>query len=267
MSIVKYFSIILLCVFVLLTGCQKPQSSILDSFPSEVSCPGTYPRHQQGLAYDGKDAIFWSNTRRLVKTDLEGNLLKVVTVAEHHGDLDYYQGKVYVAVNFGKFNQEPGKADNWIYVYDAEDLSYISKHAAPEVVHGAGGIAVHDGRIMVVGGLPVGYEENYVYEYDMDLNYVQTHTIASGYTYLGIQIATWSDGYWWFACYGLRNPNRPGKLLKTDDSFKLVATYDQEGYPNAGFAYGFAGIGDGKFLITIDGYGPRKAELITLDEF
>ena len=260
-------SITFLYVFVLLSVCQQPRSSKLDAFPSVVTCPGTFPRHQQGLAYDGRNAIFWSNTRHLTKTDLEGNLLYQVNVAEHHGDLDYYQGKIYVAVNFGKFNQEPGKADNWIYVYDAEDLSYITKKPAPEVVHGAGGVAVHDDRVIIVGGLPVGYEENYVYEYDMDLKYVQRHSIASGYTHLGIQCATWSDGGWWFACYGLRNPDGPGKILQTDDSFNLVASYDQDEYPNPGFAYGFAGIGDDKFLVTIDGYGSRKAELITSGDF
>ncbi|MDP6416799.1 MAG: hypothetical protein QGG54_17455, partial [Gammaproteobacteria bacterium] len=111
-----------------------------------------------------------------------------------------------------------------------------------------------------------------VFEYDMDLNYVQTHTIASGYTWLGIQCATWSDGYWWFATYGLRDPDFSGKILKTDDSFNLIATYDLDSYLDAGFrsgfAYGFAGIGDDKFIITLDGYAhPRKAELITSDDF
>jgi hypothetical protein len=34
----------------------------------------------------------------------------------------------------------------------------------PEVFHGAGGTGYHDGRFVVIGGLPPGVEENYVYE-------------------------------------------------------------------------------------------------------
>ena len=111
---------------------------------------------------------------------------------------------------------------------------------------------------MVVGGMPddIGdyddpndYDKNFVYEYDMDLNYVQTHTIDSGHTVWGIQTASWSDGHWWFGCYGM--PDNPG-ILKTDASFNLIDSYYIESlpYPFAGFGYGFAGVGGGKFLQT-----------------
>jgi hypothetical protein len=51
-----------------------------------VSCDGTYQHHLQGICVDG-EAIYWSFTTTLVKTDLNGNLLKQVPVANHHGDL------------------------------------------------------------------------------------------------------------------------------------------------------------------------------------
>ena len=211
----------------------------MESVPEEINCPPQSGGHQQGIATDGKTAIFWSHTRRLVKTDLYGNLLKAIDVPSHHGDLDYYDQKLYVAVNFGKFNAEPGQADSWVYVYDVNDLSLISKHAVPHAVHGAGGMAIHNGRFIVVGGLPGNRKENYVYEYDSNFNFVRRHIIKSGQTKLGIQTATWFDGYWWFGCYGL--PNNPG-LLKTDDSFNLVATYDLD------FGCGIIGIKNDKFI-------------------
>jgi hypothetical protein len=238
MSIIRNASITLLCTFVLLSGCQKAQTSIIESLSKDINCPGTYSIHQQGIATDGKTAIFWSHTIQLAKTDLQGNLLKVIDVPNHHGDLDYCDQKVYVAVNLGKFNGE-GQADSWVYVYDAEDLSFISKHPVPEVVFGAGGIAIHNGRFIVVGGLPNDYQKNYVYEYDKNFNFVKRHIIKSGHTALGIQTAVWFDGYWWFGCYGM--PDNPG-LLKTDDSFNLITTYDLN------FSYGIIGIKGDKFL-------------------
>ena len=127
-----------------------------------ATCDGDYPRHVQGICTDGKDALYWSWTDVLVKTDADGRLLKQVPVADHHGDLCYHAGRVYVAVNLGKFNRPAGEADSWVYVYDGNTLAELAKHPVPELVHGAGGIAWHDGKFIVVGGLPAEIEENYL---------------------------------------------------------------------------------------------------------
>lgn len=71
-----------------------------------------------------------------------------------------------MVVNHGEFNQPAGKADSWVYTCDAGTLKELSRHRTPEVVHGAGGVACHDGKFLVVDGLPPGVEENYFYEYD-----------------------------------------------------------------------------------------------------
>lgn len=187
----------------------------------EIACPGVYGGHLQGIATDEEQSIYWSFTVAIVKTDKTGAILKAVAAPTHQGDLTYVDGKVYVAVNLGQFNQEPGQADSWIYVYDARDLSLLSEKAVPEVVHGAGGMAFHDGRFIVVGGLPEGYNENYAYEYDKDLNFVKRHVIQSGYTKKGIQTMCWFDGAWWFGCY----EDQKG-LLKTDEAFNLLGRYE-----------------------------------------
>ena len=88
----------------------------------KVLCEGTYQHHLQGVCTDEK-SIYWSFTTTLVKTDMEGTLLKQVPVANHHGDLCFHDGKLYVAVNLGKFNDPEGNADSWVYVYDAETLT------------------------------------------------------------------------------------------------------------------------------------------------
>ena len=72
----------------------------------------------------------------------------------------------------------------------------------PKLVHGAGGIAYHDGKFIVVGGLPDEVDENYLYEYDASFKFLRRHVLASGHTQLGIQTVAWADGSWWFGCYG-----------------------------------------------------------------
>lgn len=202
---------------------------------AEVLCEGTYDRHLQGIAVDGNKTIFWAFTTVLVKTDGNGKILKTVEVPNHHGDLTCHDGKVYCAVNLGKFNQEPGQADSWVYVFDADDLSLVAKHPTPEVVHGAGGMEYHQGHFYLVGGLPPGYPENYVYEYDGSFRLVQRHAISSGYTLMGIQTACYAHGSWWFGCYGT-------KLLQTDESFQLVGKGDLN------FAVGIVGLANQKLL-------------------
>jgi hypothetical protein len=53
---------------------------------------------------------------------------------------------------------------------------------------------------------------------------------------LGIQTATFASGHWWFGCYGK-------KLLKTDESFKMVGKYEFD------CGLGVVGISPGRFLV------------------
>lgn len=184
--------------------------------PAAIHCEGSYGGHLQGIAADDA-ALYWSFTVSLVKTDLEGKLLQRIDVPSHHGDLCVHDGKVYVAVNLGKFNEEPGQADSWIYVYNAADLAFLEKHAVPEVVHGAGGMDMAGGHFYVVGGLPTSHMQNYVYEYDAAFGLVQRHVLESGHTHLGIQTAYHAVDGWWFGCYGA-----PALSLQTDDRLGQV---------------------------------------------
>ena len=202
-----------------------------------VRCEGTYPHHLQGVCTDEK-AIFWSFTTALIKTDMEGTLLKKVPVANHHGDLCFHDGKLYVAVNLGKFNDPEGNADSWVYVYDAETLTELARHETQEVFHGAGGIGYRDGHFFVVGGLPDGVDENYVYEYDSDFKFLKKHVIKSGHTHLGIQTATFAHGRWWFGCYG-----DPKIMLVTDADFQMNGRYEID------CSLGIEGLSGGRLLV------------------
>jgi len=205
--------------------------------PGEIVCEGQYPHHLQGVTGNGVDALYWSFTTVLVKTDLDGKVLARIDVPSHHGDLCVMGDRVYVAWS-NRFNR-PG-ADSKVYVYDAEDLSLLQVVPVPEVTFGAGGMDHKDGHFFIIGGLPEGYEENYVYEYDDELRHLQTHVLASGYTRLGIQTACFHDGHWWFGCYKVEGKKG---LLKADADLNLVGTY------GISPSIGLVGWGEGRFMM------------------
>lgn len=244
-------SAMLLLMGLLLGGCEVgqkvgPEAPELPRIDTVVECEGVYPHHLQGVCVDG-EAIYWSFTTRMVKTDLQGKRLGELAVVNHHGDLCVVDGVLYVAVNLGKFNDAKGNADSWVYAYEADDLSFVAKYETQEVFHGAGGMGYMDGRFYVVGGLPEGVEANYVYEYDRDFKFIKKHVIASGHTHLGIQTATFAHGRWWFGCYG-----RPPVLLVTDGDFNMSGRYEFN------CSYGIVGVRNGMLLAADGGYVEKE---------
>jgi hypothetical protein len=192
-----------------------------DSPLKPVACEGTYPAHLQGITTNHKDALYWSWTTSIVKTDLTGRILQKVTAPTHQGDLCYHDGKVYVAVNLGSFNKPAGAAKSWVFVFDGDTLAELSRHEVPELVHGAGGMAYHDGRFIIIGGLPPEVPENYLYEYSPDFKFIRRHTLHSGHTHKGIQTIEHADGHWYFGCYG-----KPAVILRADKDFKFTGRWE-----------------------------------------
>lgn len=190
---------------------------------SGAALSGVYPGHLQGVCTNDRDAIFWSMTTDIVKTDLSGNIVLQVSVISHHGDLCHVDGKIYVAVNLGLFNDPEMRSDSWIHVYDAGDLSLLARHAVGDVVYGAGGIAFGDGRFIVVGGLADGQDQNRIYEYDETFASSRQIRLPTGQTYKGIQTAAFDGDHWWFGCYG--QPDFTEVLIRTDRTFGAIEKY------------------------------------------
>lgn len=190
---------------------------------SGVALSGVYSGHLQGVCTNDRDAIYWSMTTNILKTDVAGNVVRQVAVASHHGDLCHVEGKIYIAVNLALFNDPQRRSDSWVYVYDADDLSLLARHAIGEVVYGAGGIGFGDGRLAVVGGLPEGVGENEIYEYGPDFRFVRRVPLKAGATYKGIQTAAFDGVHWWFGCYG--RPDFMEVLIRTDRTFGSVQRF------------------------------------------
>lgn len=220
-----------------------------------VDCEGRYYGHLQGVCTDGQSQLFWSYNTTLVCTNERGAVLRKATVANHHGDLCFVDGRLFVAVNLGEFNEPAGKADSWVYEYDAATLTEIGRHPVPEVVHGAGGVGFDGQRFLVVGGLPEGSRDNSLYEYSPDWKFVKRHPLKSGYTFRGIQTALFHDGMWLFGCYG-----KPKELVVTDQNLNIIGRQDFD------CALGVVGVAAGELLVArpvkVKGAEMSSAQLI-----
>ncbi|MBP7562020.1 MAG: hypothetical protein KBA64_16260 [Armatimonadetes bacterium] len=199
---------------ILIVGAPAPAE-----LPARIDCGGSYPGHLQGIATDGEATVYWSFTTVLVRTDLAGNVLTTVDVPNHHGDLCYLDGRLYVAVS-DKFNEEG--AESRVCVYDARSLELLETHSIPVVTYGAGGMTHRDGRFYVIGGLEPGLEVNTVYEFGPEFEGCVEHVLDSGYTLMGIQTAAYHQGRFYFGCYG----DTP--LLVADDGLKLLGHFEGE---------------------------------------
>ena len=154
----------------------------------------------------------------LVKTDWQGREVLAVPVKYHHGDLTYKAGKIYVAVNYGRFNDPAGKSDNHVLIYDASDLKLTATYPVPEVKHGAGAIAAFDKGFMLTGGLPndaKNYPGNLLYEYDENFQFIRQRQ-AAPWTLSGVQTILKVANGWLLGCH-------VKKLLFYDENFKPIS--------------------------------------------
>ena len=71
---------ILIAAVWLVTTCMGTQFTIADDGFHAVACEGTYPHHLQGVCTDDANALYWSFTTQLGKTDREGKVQTQVPV-------------------------------------------------------------------------------------------------------------------------------------------------------------------------------------------
>ena len=109
------------------------------------------------------------------------------------------------------------------------------------MTHGAGGISSDGKKLIVVGGLPGGVQQNYLYEFDFYIQFHRKYVIESRWTLMGIQTAAFAEGRWWFGCYG-----SPPQLISLDSSFGDLVRSDFD------CSLGLVPMGGGEFLVARD---------------
>lgn len=157
--------------------------------------------HLQGVCTDG-EFFYYAYNSKLYIADATGKVIKTKLVTHHHGDLCYHDNHIFVAVELGAFNDGAAAKNSRVYKYDTA-LNLVHEYPV-NTAYGCGGIATDRQRFIIVGGLPsTGVTNNIVYEYDLNFNFVASHTLP-GPTNQGIQTATYANNQWFFGCYGAK---------------------------------------------------------------
>ena len=200
--------------------------------------------HLQGLVTDKKH-LYWSFTRKLVKTDLRGKVVAALDVAYHHGDLAYHDGRIYVS-----FFTLGDKAQNKVLVYDTKDLSLVEQHDVKGGKGYNGGLEHYDNHFYLgedfqgASGRPLE-----IRQFDMDFKFIKAYTLVDKKRQAGSENIARFANSWWVSSY---DPDIP--MLRLDDNFRVVETF------SSGFPFGFFHWNANTVLVGQPGKTKNKAQ-------
>ena len=158
----------------------------------EITLEGEYRGHLQDVWSDGGKYIYWAHTKDLLKTDLEGRVLKDVKVEEHHAGLDGKDGRLFVAVcpmqgkTKGKTTPECRVT---VCEYDMETLDLIERHVT-DINDRAGSLVILKDGTFLVGCLrPQDITRSQVrfHHLDRDFRLIATHVLDNVPVKVGIE--------------------------------------------------------------------------------
>ncbi|OGV66550.1 MAG: hypothetical protein A3K19_23845 [Lentisphaerae bacterium RIFOXYB12_FULL_65_16] len=199
--------------------------------PAEiVSGDAKYAGHLQGICCD-EDAVYWSFTAVILKTDYAGKTLLEVPISAHAGDICMHDGKIYIAQALsGKADIEKTGGKSWVVVMDTS-LNEVKRYAIPDTPH-PDGITFLDGSFYI-GEDKYGKDPhpiNVVNQYDANFTLQKTHTFEIGTTQYGVQTMGTALGHLWMGFY--MNPRKHG-IVRFDKNMTFV-----EGFPSPNVSVG-----------------------------
>ncbi len=218
----------------------------------DAKVSGAFRGHLQGIdVHDGK--IYWSQTFNLIRTDNDGNIERIIDAEYHHGDVCVANGKLYCAVNKGKFNQNPNAnlAKNFVYVYDLnlKCLSIIPINNMPE---GLGAITYHNGKFYLGGGCYKEEKTFKIFQFSEDFKFEKKYEVPVGNSLLGVQTLARAHGKFWLGCYTKKGDK--AHLWEADDNFNIIKKHKTIG------DFGIAEVKQSKnaFLLGVSGSIDKK---------
>ena len=236
----------------LLSGGVMAAGDVKPDITAPIRCGDKWDAgHLQGLDGDATH-LYWSFTHKLVKTDLQGNVVKEAPFKKeknstrvHGGDPCVVDGIVYIPFCGGAFNEVPKDPVNvplYVQLYDTE-LNYIKSYHVPEVQYGIGGMTYANGHFYIVGGRPWQMTGNRVQEFDKDFRFIRSYELPVNTT-LGIQTIAFDGTYFYIGCY-----NYPDSIYRTDANFQNLQYFKT----NFG-AFGMVPLQNGKMLYATSRY-------------
>lgn len=174
----------------------------------EIRLEGVYSGHLQDVWYDGVGHIYWAHTRDLVKTDLDGRVLRRVRVDGHHAGIEVRNGRAYVAV-CAMQNTTGGKTTPNCRVtigeYDAETLELVEMHVT-DIRDRSGSLAILDDGTFLVGCLrPKDIRSDQVrfHHIGRDYRLIRSYTLDDVPVRLGIEVIKRQDDGFVLCMYGV----------------------------------------------------------------
>lgn len=219
--------------------------------------------HLQGFTSDGM-YMYWSFTDSLVKTTLAGTVIAQVHAVDrpaHLGGIDYFNGKIYGAVENGEEKR------SFVYVYDAATLERTAILPLPacDAAHadesstfrGAGcitaGIDPATGEEVLLVGSALrndpATDYQLIWQLGFDGTQQRTYRVPTGPADLGIQNIDRDPetGCYWMTAYDPRQPwlNRETLYCVSPDLTKVEEKYIFNS------PYGLHCLGGGRFYASL----------------
>ena len=232
--------------------------------------------------------MYWSSTDCIVKTTLSGTMISQIHIdVGHTGDIDYYDGKLYVTVLGKRISSEKEWSSFSVHVYDPKNLSLIEILTIDNCqemydkkengFRGIDGITVGLDKetqtpVLMIACLlcedPM-YDKCIILQCDFKGRIIKKHYINIGNTCLGIQNLDydWVSGKYWFTTYGGRFPYQNKNYLfhLNSDAETIIAEY------RYCTPVGFHALGDGRYYASLqDGINGHKggyAFLVNEEDF
>jgi len=219
--------------------------------------------HLQGFTADG-EYMYWSFTDSLVKTTMEGTVVRQVPCAvpgDHLGGIDWYGGRIYGAA------MNSGKKTSAIHVYDADTLQTLAILPLAECdaeylteedgFRGAGCITAGKDPgsgedVLLVGSALRSAPEitcQVLHQYGFDGKRQKKHLVPTGVIHLGIQNIDRDPetGCYWMTGYDAEADymNRETLYCVSPDLKRVLKKYC--------FCtpYGIHCMGSGRFLLSL----------------